>query len=389
MKYSKPTIYLDSHATTPLEPEVLSEMLPYFTEHFGNGNHKAGWKTNAALENARNQVSDLIRAKPSEIIFTSGATEAINMALLGLTNANSTDRNHIITQKTEHKAVLETIEMLKIKGYQISMLDVDHIGRVDVNELKALLTKKTLIVAIMLVNNEIGTVQPIEEIGKLTRSHGAYLFCDLTQGLGWYPVDVDKMYIDMAAMSAHKLYGPRGIGALYLKKTKPEIKIEPIFHGGGQERGLRPGTTNIPAIVGFGKACELLHHNGQEISRNVQKMRDRLRSQLMSSIEGIRINGCQLNRHPGNLNISLPHISGEELKDLLPNVTFSTSSACASASSEPSHVLSALNLDSEVLNSSFRLGIGKFNTMQEINYVAQRIIEIVNKKQESLQAVWV
>ena len=387
MKPTAQTIYLDSHATTPVDPEVLSEMLPYFTEHFGNGNHKAGWKTNAALENARCQVSNLVGARPSEIIFTSGATEAINMALLGVTNSNSTDRNHIVTQKTEHKAVLETVKVLESKGYKISMLDVDHQGKIDLNELKKVLTEKTLLVAIMLVNNEVGTIQPIQQIGGLTKSVGAYMFCDLTQALGWYPIDVEKMHIDMAAMSAHKLYGPRGIGALYLKSGKPGVKIKPILNGGGQERGLRPGTQNIPAIVGFGKTCEMLQNDGDKTSQKIQELRDRMLSRLESSIDGVRLNGCRHDRHPGNLNLAIPEIAGEELKELLHEVVFSTSSACSSTSSLPSHVLTALKVDDEILKSSFRLGISKYNTPEEIDYVAKRIIEIANKKKASSQSL--
>lgn len=381
------TIYLDSHATTPVDYEVLAEMLPYYTEYFGNGNHKAGWKTDAALENARCQVSNLVGARPSEIIFTSGATEAINMALLGITNSNSTGRNHIVTQKTEHKAVLETVGALELKGYEVSMLDVDHYGRINLNEFKEVLTEKTLLVAIMLVNNEIGTIQPIQKIGGLTKSVGAYMFCDLTQALGWYPIDLDKMHIDMAAMSAHKLYGPRGIGALYLKNGKQGVKIEPILNGGGQERGLRPGTHNIPAIVGFGKTCEILQNNGDKTSQKIREMRDNMLTLLMSSIDGVRVNGCPHDRHPGNLNLAIPEISGEELKEMLHEVVFSTSSACSSTSSSPSHVLTALKVDDEILKSSFRLGISKYNTMEEIDYVANRIIEITNKKRASSQSM--
>jgi cysteine desulfurase len=375
------TIYLDSHATTPVDQEVLLAMLPYFTEHYGNGNHKAGWKTTEAMENARFQVSNILGAKPSEVIFTAGATEATNMALLGLAKANNSERNHIVTQKTEHKAVLQCVEELRLKGYKITMLDVDEVGRIRLEELRQVVTHKTLVVAIMLANNEIGTVQPISEIGKICRNVGAKFFCDLTQGIGWHPVDVNKMNIDMAALSAHKFYGPRGIGALYVRKSSPKTHIEPILFGGAQERRLRPGTSNIPAIVGLGKACELIHAHSENVYDNIRKKRDRLQAQLFAGIEGVKLNGCPENRHPGNLNIAIPAISGEQLKELLPNVIFSTSSACSSTSSKPSHVILALGVNKEVLKASFRFGINKFNTNSEVDFVANRIIEIVGKLQ--------
>lgn len=371
-------IYLDSHASTPVDQDVLSAMLPFFTEFYGNGNHKSGWKTNAALENARFQVSNFIGAKPSEITFTSGATEAINMALLGLAKANTSDRNHIVTQRTEHKVVLQCVDALEKQGYKVTMLEVDEVGRINLDELKQVVTNKTLVVAIMLANNEIGTVQPIETIGNICKNNDAKFFCDITQGMGWFPINMKKLNIDLAALTAHKFYGPRGIGALYIKKTNPRIAIAPILFGGGQENGLRPGTSNVPAIVGLGKACELLQINGEQTYRKIEDMRNRLQKQLFSAIEGIKLNGCPINRHPGNLNISIPSISGEQLKGLLPNVMFSTSSACSSSSSKPSHVLSALHIDNETVTSSFRLGINKYNTNEEIDFVARKIIEITN-----------
>ena len=383
MKTIEKTIYLDSHATTPVDPEVLHTMIPYFTEFYGNGNHKAGWKTDKAIENARFQVSNLINAKPSEIIFTSGATEAINMALLGLAKANTSERNHIITQKTEHKAVLESVEALKQKGYNITLLKVDKVGRINLEELEKAVTDKTLAVAIMLANNEIGTVQPVAEVGKICRNKGAKYFCDLTQGVGWHAIDVDEMNIDMAALSAHKFYGPRGVGALFLKKSNPKTIIEPILFGGSQERGLRPGTINVPAIVGLGKACEIINSNSKNIYNTIRKLRNRLEAQLFSSIEGIKLNGCPQFRHPGNLNVAIPSVSGERLKEVLPNVMFSTTSACSSTSSKPSHVISALNVSKEVLQSSFRFGINKYNTMYDIDLVGSKLIKVVKEMQYS------
>jgi len=367
-------IYLDSHASTPVDQDVLNEMLPFFTLNYGNGNHKAGWKSAAAMEMARNQVSDLIGARPSEIIFTSGATEAINLALLGLANANNTNRKHIVTQRTEHAAVLQCLDSLQEKDYRVTILDVDDVGRIDLNELKSVVDNETLVVAIMLANNEIGTVQPIEEIGKICHTLGAKFFCDLTQGIGWHAIHVDKMNIDLAAMSAHKIYGPRGVGALFLRRHNSKTTLSPILFGGGQERGIRPGTANIPGIVGFGKACEIYRSNSDKIYNRVCKLRDRLQEYIFNSIEDVRLNGCETNRHPGNLNISIPGITGEGLIGGLPNIIFSTSSACASGSAKPSHVISALGVNEEIKNGVFRFGINKFNTTDEIDYVGERIV---------------
>ena len=371
-------IYLDSHATTPVDQDVLNTMLPYFNKYYGNGNHMMGWKVTAAVETARFQTANLIGAKPSEITFTSGSTEAINIALLGLAKANISDRNHIVTQKTEHKAVLECVQVLKKKGYSITMLDVDDVGRINLKELEKTVTLKTLVVSIMLVNNEIGTIQPIKEIGEITQKQGAKFFCDITQGIGWYPLDIKKMNIDLACISSHKIYGPKGVGALFIKKSKTQIS--PIIVGGGQENGMRPGTINAPAIVGFGKACEILSNSSIEVFEHVKRMRNRLLNLLTSSIEGIQINGCVQNRHPANINMMIPNVSGEELIGMLPNILFSTQSACSSGSSKPSHVLSAITDDVKRIKNSFRLGISKYTTEGEIDFVAEHIIQISNNK---------
>lgn len=375
----KEQIYLDSHATTPVDQVVLSTMLPYFTEHYGNGNHKAGRKTTSAMEKARFQVSNLIGARPSEIVFTSGATEAINMALIGLAENNYTERNHIITQKSEHKAVLENVEVLKQRGYKVSILDVDSVGRIDLKQLENLISDKTLVVAIMLSNNEIGTVQSVEEIGKITQKYGSKFFCDITQGVGWHAIDVDKMNIDLASMSSHKIYGPRGVGALFMRRKGRKANISPILYGGGQERGFRPGTANLPGIVGFGKACELFQENQKEIYQHIKTLRDHLQNHIFNNIEGVKLNGCPENRHPGNLNIAIPNITGEELIGKLPNIMFSTGSACSSGSAKPSHVIAALHVEDNILKDSFRIGIGKHNTIAEIDYVGDRIVTLVNE----------
>jgi len=377
----KSTIYLDSHATTPVDQDVLSAMLPYFTEHYGNGNHIAGLKTNSAMESARFQVSNSIGARPTEIIFTSGATESINIALLGLANSNESNRKHIVTQRTEHSAVLQCIEVLKQRGYRVTMLDIDSVGRIDLEELKQVVTTNTLFVAIMLANNEIGTVQPIKEIGEICRNLGAKFFCDLTQGIGWHPINVNQMNIDLASMSSHKIYGPRGVGALFVRRQKIQTVINPIIFGGGQEKGLRPGTSNIPGIVGFGKACELLTINTEKTYNKIRMIRDRLQELIFSSIEGVKLNGCPINRHPGNLNIAIPYVTGEDLIGALSNIMFSTSSACASGSAKPSHVILAITTDEDILKGSFRFGINKYNTVEEIDYVGEQIVETVKKLQ--------
>nr|WP_299337771.1 cysteine desulfurase family protein [Allomuricauda sp.] len=375
----KNLIYLDAHATTPVDEKVLSAMLPYFTDHYGNGNHKMGWKTNEALENSRAQLAQFLGARPSEITFTSGATEAINLGLLGLAQNTTGNRVHIITQRTEHKAVLECLKHLEGKGFEVTVLNVDKVGRIDLEELRQLITERTLMVAIMLANNEIGTVQPIEEIGELCRRKGAKFFCDITQGVGWYPLDMGKLKVDMAAMSAHKFYGPRGVGALYVRKSGPEKTIQPILFGGGQEKEIRPGTHNIPAIVGMGKACELLSDEGMETYEKVRLLRDRLKTNLFNSIPKITLLGCPTNRHPGNLSLAIPSITGEQLKELMPTILFSTSSACASASTGTSHVISALEVTKDIQKSVFRIGISKNNTKEEIDYVANKMVKVVGK----------
>ncbi len=375
------TIYLDTHATTPVDQEVLNHMLPYFTIYYGNGNHKLGWKSNSAMEEARFQVAQLIGARPTEITFTSGATEAINLALLGLARSADHKRRHIITQKTEHSAVLKCIEVLEKKGFRVTRLDVDSVGRINLEELNAAINEETLVVAIMLANNEIGTVQAIKEIGAKCRTWGAKFFCDLTQGLGWHSISVDEMNIDLAAMSSHKIYGPRGVGALFCRRKFSKTEIQPILFGGGQEKGIRPGTANIPGIVGFGKACQIQKDNGSSIAKKTGELRDHLQKQLFDGIEGVKLNGCPVNRHPGNLNIAIPGIRGEELLGRLPNIMFSTGSACTSGSAKPSYVIQSLGVEEWVLKSSLRFGISKFNTPSEIDYVAAQIIQQVNQIQ--------
>lgn len=376
------TIYLDCHATTPIDPTVLDRMLPYFTSEFGNAasrSHRFGWAAETALENARVQVSTLIGARPTEIVFTSGATEAINLALLGLAQSPGARRNHIITQKTEHAAVLECIDALEGRGFRVTRLDVDAVGRIDLEQLQRALDERALLVAIMLANNEIGTVQPIDEIGRACREVGARFFCDLTQGLGWHPIDVDRSSIDLASMSSHKIYGPKGAGALFVRRFRPKVHLDSILYGGEQERGIRPGTPNVPGIVGLGAACELMSANGSDVRGQTSRLRDRLQKTIFDSIAGVQLNGCPKNRHPGNLNIAVPGVSGERLMGALPDIAFSAGSACTSASAKPSHVITALGADASRLKGSVRFGVSKTNTEAEIDAVAKRFVAAVEK----------
>jgi cysteine desulfurase len=379
---SKQTVYLDTHASTRVDDEVLAAMLPFFTEHYGNGHHKAGWKSASGMEIARNQVSRLIGARPTELIFTSGATEAINLGLFGLARVAPATRNHIVTQTTEHPAVLSCIDRLRRDGFDVNVLEVDQVGRVDLEELKDVVDEHTLVVSIMLANNEIGTVQPVEEIGALCRGAGAKFFCDFTQGLGWHGIDVDRMKVDLGSISSHKIHGPRGVGALFVRRRSSPVQVDPILFGGGQERGLRPGTSNIPGIVGFGKACELLESEPESLIR-IRELRDRLQAHICGAIDGVKLNGCPTNRHPGNLNLSIPGVTGEDLLGALPEFVFSTGSACASGSGKPSHVIAALRMDDEARNGAFRIGIGKFNTGSEIDRVGAKIVEVATRLQKA------
>ncbi|MCE7994906.1 MAG: cysteine desulfurase [Roseivirga sp.] len=376
-------IYLDSHATTPVAPEVLAFMLPYFTDHYGNGNHKMGWKNKAAIESARFNVAQLLGCRPNEIVFTASATESINIAMLGAVEANTTNRRHIISQPTEHPAVLSCLEQIKSKGYQVSFVKVDALGRIDLIHLEELLGEHTFMVSIMMVNNEIGTVQPVKGIGNLCRKNGALFFSDLTQGVGWHLIDMEHYPIDFAAFSSHKIYGPRGVGALYVKNGPQNSNISPILFGGGQEAGLRPGTHNAPGIVGFGKACEIIEA-GDSDTQQLAANRDLLYRLLKNELS-IKLNGCPHNRHPANLNISIAGVRGEELQGSLQNIMFSTSSACSSHSPKPSHVLSAIGLTNEEKQSSIRFGISKFNTKEEIYEAARLIIGQVKRLSKPVQ----
>lgn len=369
-------IYLDAHASTPVDAKVIEAMMPYFTHCFGNGNHRHGWQSAQALETARLEVAQLIGAYPGNILFTSGATEAINIGLIGLTRLYP-EKKHIITQPTEHAAVLQTVKFLEKQGYTISYLPVNAFGIIDIEVLKKTIAPNTLCVAIMLANSEIGSVQPIEAIGETCKATGTKFFCDITQGAGWYPVDVGAQNMDMAVLSAHKIYGPKGIGALYYGNGMGSLP--PLLHGGGQEKGIRPGTVNIPGAVGFAMACTLMKEQRTSITDHLLHLRNRLWHLLSSSLEEITVNGSMEHRHPGNLNVRIKGVNSESLIGKLQNIMLSNSSACSSGSSKPSHVLTSLQLTEVQAKECVRIGIGKYNTLEEIEFAAGKIIETVNK----------
>ncbi|HYL94112.1 MAG TPA: IscS subfamily cysteine desulfurase [Alphaproteobacteria bacterium] len=378
-------IYLDNHATTPMDPRVLEAMLPYFSQKFGNAasrNHQFGWEAEAAVETAREQIAKLIGATSKEIIFTSGATESDNLAIKGVAEMYREKGNHIITAVTEHKAVLDTCKRLEKYGYKVTYLPVKPDGLVDLNQLKEAFTDKTILVSIMAANNEIGVLQPVEEIGKLCRERGVLFHSDAVQALGKVPLDVNKMNIDLASLTGHKLYGPKGCGALYVRRRNPRVQLSAIIDGGGHERGMRSGTLNVPGIVGFGKACEIAMNEMPEESRRVRALRDRLKDKLTGSLDQVFINGTMEHRLPGNLNISFLYVEGESLLMGINDIAVSSGSACTSATLEPSYVLKSLGLGDDVAHSSIRFGVGRFNTEAEIDYVAGRLIEVVSKLRE-------
>lgn len=379
----KTPIYLDNHATTPVDPRVLAAMLPYFTEQFGNAsskNHPFGWEAEAAVDSAREQVAKLIgAASPREIVFTSGATESDNLAIKGVAQAYRERGNHIVTCATEHKAVLDSCKALEKQGFKVTYLRVQTNGLLDLQRLEESLTDKTILVSIMAANNEIGTIQPVEEIGRLTRKKGILFHTDATQAVGKIPINVDKMAIDLLSLAAHKIYGPKGVGALYVRGAKPRVKVMPMLDGGGHERGMRSGTLNVPGIVGLGIACELGQKEMGGEAERLMGLRERLRTGLVQQLEDVYINGDPVRRLPGNLNMSFAYIDGESLMMGLKEIAVSTGSACTSASLEPSHVLKALGLDDSLAHASIRFGVGRFNTAEEIEYTIGRVAEEVHR----------
>lgn len=373
-------IYLDNHATTPVDPHVLDEMLPYLKEKFGNAasrSHSFGWAADKAVQIARARVAKLIRARPEEIVFTSGATESDNLAIKGIAEAYRDKGTHIVTATTEHKAVLDSCKHLEHMGFRVTYLEVQKHGLIDLDDLSQSLTADTILVSIMFANNEVGVVQPIAEIGKVCRERGIAFHTDAAQAAGKAPIDVAAQNIDLLSISAHKLYGPKGVGILYVRKNGP--KVLPQIDGGGHEHGLRSGTLNVPGIVGLGKACEICSEELPQESSRIAQLRDRLRDKLAAGLDGISINGSMEHRLPGNLNVSFAGVDGEELLTALDDIALSSGAACTSAHIEPSYVLKALGLSDELAQASLRFGIGRFNTQDEVDYVAGRVIETVRQ----------
>lgn len=375
-------VYLDNHATTAVDPRVLDRLLPFFGEHYGNAasrSHAFGWRADEAVEVARGQVAGLIGGTAKEIAFTSGATESNNLALFGVMEAYRSKGNHLITQVTEHKAILDVCAALTRRGCDITYLPVDGFGRVDPQRVADSITPKTVLVSIMHVNNEVGTVQPLAAIGALCHAAGVLFHTDAAQSVGKIPFDVDTMHIDLASLSAHKVYGPKGVGALYLRRKNPRVKLEPLFFGGGHEGGIRSGTLNVPGIVGFGEACRLAGAEGQAEAARVRPLRDALHTQITARAGGIRLNGHPEERHPGNLNLAFEGVEGEALLLALRDVAVSSGSACTSATMAPSHVLRAMGVPVDLVHSSIRFGVGRFNTAAEIDYVANLVVEKLTK----------
>ncbi len=383
-------IYLDNNATTQMDPRVLEAMTPYFLEHFGNAasrNHPFGWEAEEAVDYAREQVAKLIGADPKEIIFTSGATEADNLGIKGVFEMYASKGNHIITATTEHKAVLDTCKHIEKSGGEVTYLQVNREGLIDLKELEAAIKPTTILIAIMYANNEIGTVMPIKEISAIARKHGVLVFTDGTQAVGKIPVDVNKDGIDLMAFTAHKMYGPKGVGALYVRRKNPRVKVTAQMDGGGHERGMRSGTLNVPGIVGFGKACELCMLDMEADTKRISKLRDKLETALLL-LEEAYVNGSREHRLPHVANISFKHVEGEGLlMGFNKNIALSSGSACTSASLEPSYVLKALGLGDDLAHSSLRFGLGRFTTEEQIDYTIKAISETVIKLRE-MSPLW-
>jgi len=378
-------VYMDNNSTTPCDPRVVEAMLPYFTEKFGNAasrNHAFGWQAEEAVENAREQVAELIGASPKEIIFTSGATESNNLAIKGVASMYRKKGNHIITCVTEHKAVIDPLKRLERDGWNVTWLAVDPEGRVDPRQVREAITDQTVLVSIMVANNEVGTIQPIAEIGAICKEKGVLFHTDAVQAAGKIPLDVQKMGIDLLSLSGHKMYGPKGVGALYVRRKDPRVRLDAIQDGGGHERGMRSGTLAVPLIVGLGAAAEIARKEMPEESARLLNLRERLRQGIMGQLDHVEVNGHPSERLPGNMNLSFGFVEGEGLMMGIKDIAVSSGSACTSASLEPSYVLKALGADDERAHSSIRFGIGRFNTEEEIDFVIRDVVRAVNHLRE-------
>ncbi len=369
-------IYMDNHSTTRTDPRVVEAMLPFFSEHYGNAasrNHVFGWQAEEAVDQARAQIAELINADSKEIIFTSGATESDNLAIKGAAQMLRRQGNHLVTVQTEHHAVLDPCRKLQRDGFEVTFLPVDRFGCLSPQQIANAITERTILVSIMLANNEIGTLQPIAEIGRLCKERKVLLHTDATQAVGKIPVDVETLQVDLLSLSAHKLYGPKGVGALYLRRRNPHVRVEPLFDGGGHERGMRSGTLPVPLIVGFGVASALCMKEMTTEAERCRTLRERLYAGLCEQLDSVFLNGHPTERLPGNLNVSFAGVHGEALLMALKNIAVSSGSACTSASVEPSYVLRALGVSDDLAHASIRFGIGRFNTAEEIEYVIEEV----------------
>ena len=379
-------IYLDNHATTPMDPRVLEAMMPAYTTAFGNAasrTHSFGWEAQKMVDKGRQQIAHFIGATPDEIVFTSGTTESNNMALKGIAENYKDRGKHIITQVTEHKAVLDSAKYLQSQGYQVTYLPVDRTGRISLNDLKKAIIDETILISIMFANNEIGTVQPIKEIGEIAKEHNIIFHCDAAQATGKIKIDVKELGVDILGFSAHKMYGPKGIGALYVRRRSPQVRLAALIHGGGHERGMRSGTLNVPLIAAFGECCEVAGRDLEKEIAHSRHLRDKLQRALTHSLENSVVNGHPEHRLPNNLNISFPYVDGAELMAALTDeIAVSSGSACTSASVEPSFVLRACGVDEVVALTSIRFGVGRFNTEPEIDFAIQKVIKVVQGLRE-------
>ncbi|HZT19743.1 MAG TPA: IscS subfamily cysteine desulfurase [Dongiaceae bacterium] len=382
-------IYLDYQATTPTDPRVVEAMLPYFTQKFGNPhsrNHSFGWESEQAVERAREQVASIIGADPREVIFTSGATESNNLALKGVMHFHRERKNHLVTCVTEHKCVLDSARHLEMEGIEVTYLPVQPSGLVDLEKLSAAITPRTALVSIMAANNEIGVIQPLAEIGALCRARGVYFHTDAAQAVGKIPLDVEAMSIDLMSISGHKIYGPKGIGALYVRR-RPRVRLEAMIHGGGQERGMRSGTLPTPLCVGLGEACAIAKAEMPEEAKRLEALRDRLYRGITGRLPEVYLNGDLEHRLPGNLNLSFAYVEGEGLMMGIKDLAVSSGSACTSASLEPSYVLRALGVDEELAHTSIRFGLGRFTTVDEVDWAVEQVVQAVTRLR-ALSPLW-
>ncbi|MEE9275835.1 MAG: IscS subfamily cysteine desulfurase [bacterium] len=378
-------IYLDYQATTPVDPRVQEEMTPYFADRFGNAasrNHSYGWEAEKAVDVAREKIANVIGADPREIIFTSGATESDNMALKGVAEMYKKKGNHIVTSAIEHKAIIDSAKRLETWGYDVTYIEPPDDGITTTEMVEAALTEGTILVSIMAANNEVGVLNPIGEIGKLCRERGILFHTDATQGFGKIPIDVNEMCIDLLSLSAHKIYGPKGIGGIYVRRRKPRVRLAALIDGGGHERGMRSGTLNVSGIVGLGKAAELCHEEMESEATRLTNMREKFKATIMESVEEVYVNGHETKRLPGNINLSFPYVEGESLIMGISDVAVSSGSACTSASLEPSYVLKSMGKGDELAHSSIRFGLGRFTTEEELDYVAEKTVKVVNRLRE-------